>query len=58
MKILVLKFQTSGLNFYGPSDQFFENFWSPAKNFGPFANIVKIDLWCQLDAYRSLLGAS
>ena len=32
-------------NFLGPSDNFFENF-------GPLANIVKIDLWCQLDAYR------
>ena len=32
-------------NFLSPSDHFFENF-------GPLANIAKIDLWCQLDAYR------
>ena len=39
-------------NFLGPPDHFFQKFWSPSENFGPLANNVKIDLWCQLDAYR------
>ena len=43
MKILVLKILSWWITF-----------WSLSKNFGPFAKVVKIDLWCQLDAYRVL----
>ena len=52
MKILVLKISDQRAKIFMVRQT---NFF---KNFGPFANIVKIDLWCQLDAYRSLLGAS
>ena len=35
---------------HGLLDQIFK-ILAPTENVGPFANIVKIDLWYQLDAY-------
>ena len=51
MKILVLKISYWWTKIFMAHQTNFLKILIPSKNFGLFANIVKKDLWCQLDVY-------